>query len=301
MRARLPGMAGTPPAFFWLRPPGRPILATPLFVSLTFADSCAHQGGPMGARGPAPRPSSSEQPDGQPRPQGSQPPGAEADARGAVDADLADAGGEGRVAALAVTRSWSGSGCCRLVDRGALAAYCSAYAELVDATKMLEAEGRVVEVPITARKKVEGVMTVEVVSAKKALHPAVKLQRDAFGRVKQFLAEFGLTPSSRSRMRLGRGDGPPDPFEELLRPVPAGTEHPTHAYARSVVAGEVVAGKPGAARVRAAPAATWRRARAGCGSTRPPPTWRSTSSAFCAIARAGGPARRSRSSPGSCS
>ena len=64
-------------------------------------------------------------------------------------------------------------------------------------------------------------MTVEVVGAKKALHPAVKLQRDAFGRVKQFLAEFGLTPSSPSRMSLGRGDGPPDPFEELLR-IPAG-------------------------------------------------------------------------------
>lgn len=79
------------------------------------------------------------------------------------------------------------------IDRAALAAYCLAWAELVQATKVLDAEGRVIETPIqTARG--------EVVGQRKQLHPAVKLQRDAFARVKSFLVEFGLSPASRKRM-----------------------------------------------------------------------------------------------------
>lgn len=86
------------------------------------------------------------------------------------------------------------------VDRAALAAYCQAFAELADATRMLEKEGRVIESPVFSKAG-------ELVGHVKKLHPAVKLQRDAFARVKQFLGEFGLTPSSRVRLKgVGTGE-----------------------------------------------------------------------------------------------
>jgi P27 family predicted phage terminase small subunit len=92
------------------------------------------------------------------------------------------------------------------VDRAALAAYCQAYAELQFATELLRKEGRVVEEAIVAtakrKKKGETERLLEVVGHKKKLHPAVKLQRDAFARVKAFITEFGLTPSSRARLAV---------------------------------------------------------------------------------------------------
>jgi P27 family predicted phage terminase small subunit len=101
------------------------------------------------------------------------------------------------------------------VDRTALACYCQAHAELVQATRTLDKEGRVVKVPVVAWDKGSG--THEVVGHKLQTHPAVRLQRDAFGRVKQFLAEFGLTPASRSRLRTPEAEGgETDPFQELL-------------------------------------------------------------------------------------
>jgi P27 family predicted phage terminase small subunit len=97
------------------------------------------------------------------------------------------------------------------VDRAGLAAYCQAHAELADATKLLEAEGRVLEEPVTARQREDGVEVVKLVGYRKKLHPAVRLQRDAFARVKQFLGEFGLTPATRARLvapgEQGEGNG----------------------------------------------------------------------------------------------
>src|SRR5581483_7260694 len=69
-----------------------------------------------------------------------------------------------------------------VLDRAALAAYCQAYAELVEATALLNREGRVLEAPVFSKA---GELTGHV----RKPHPAVRLQRDAFGRVKQFLAE----------------------------------------------------------------------------------------------------------------
>jgi P27 family predicted phage terminase small subunit len=95
-----------------------------------------------------------------------------------------------------------------VVDRAALAAYCQAYAELKEATKQLDTEGRIVAV---YAKDLNGDVLLDrkknpVVESYRA-HPAVKLQRDAFARVKAFLAEFGLTPSSRSRLSMGPQGG----------------------------------------------------------------------------------------------
>jgi P27 family predicted phage terminase small subunit len=97
-----------------------------------------------------------------------------------------------------------------VIDRAALAAYCQAFAELMEATRMLEREGRIVDQDVMNK---DGVVTGSV----KKLHPAVRLQRDAFARVKAYLGEFGLTPSSRARLPAAEKPKAADPFEDFLR------------------------------------------------------------------------------------
>jgi P27 family predicted phage terminase small subunit len=80
-----------------------------------------------------------------------------------------------------------------LIDAVALASYCVAVAELEEATRTLEKEGRV-SVWVLFDK--QGVKVGERLKA----HPAVAMQRDAARLVKQFVGEFGLTPASRTRV-----------------------------------------------------------------------------------------------------
>lgn len=81
-----------------------------------------------------------------------------------------------------------------VIDLAALAAYCVAFAELEDATRTLEKDGRLCVWPIFDK---QGNQVGERLKA----HPAVQLQRDAARLVKQFISEFGLTPASRSRVQ----------------------------------------------------------------------------------------------------
>lgn len=89
-----------------------------------------------------------------------------------------------------------------VVDRVALAAYCQAWAELEITTTVVEDEGRVVKEPI---QSASGQVIGHVLKA----HPAVRMQRDAFNRVRQFLTEFGLSPAARAR--LGSASKPSRP------------------------------------------------------------------------------------------
>jgi P27 family predicted phage terminase small subunit len=96
------------------------------------------------------------------------------------------------------------------LDRAALCAYCQAYAELQRATEMIEAEGLILDVEVFNRAG-------DVTGTVRKPHPAVRLQRDAFHRVKAFLCEFGLTPSSRTRLRTPEAPAESDPIAELMR------------------------------------------------------------------------------------
>jgi P27 family predicted phage terminase small subunit len=97
-----------------------------------------------------------------------------------------------------------------IVDRVALASYCQAWAELVIATQLVTKEGRLITINLFNRAG-------EFAGTKQVLHPAVKMQRDAFARVKAFIGEFGLTPASRTKVRGDKAsDGPADPFEAFL-------------------------------------------------------------------------------------
>lgn len=69
------------------------------------------------------------------------------------------------------------------VDRAALAAYCAAYARWADAETKAQEQGILV--------KTNGqVMT----------NPYIRVAESAMKLMRQFLVEFGLTPSSRSRL-----------------------------------------------------------------------------------------------------
>jgi P27 family predicted phage terminase small subunit len=104
-----------------------------------------------------------------------------------------------------------------LVDRAGLVAYCQAYAELQICTRKLNEEGRTIQEPILGDDVVEGKKLKTVVGAKVKKHPLVSAQRDAFARVRAFIAEFGLSPASRSRVNtIGGGDEDKDPLQELF-------------------------------------------------------------------------------------
>jgi P27 family predicted phage terminase small subunit len=87
-----------------------------------------------------------------------------------------------------------------VIDGDALAAYCTAWAELKAASETLAAEGRFVKVGGTALHKADG--TVEHVGYQLQPHPAVAQQRSALAQLKGFAALFGLDPSSRSKLQV---------------------------------------------------------------------------------------------------
>lgn len=98
-----------------------------------------------------------------------------------------------------------------VVDRAALTHYCEAHAEAVACSAAIRI-GRFIEQDVFARES--GLKT----GTRQIINPAIKQRNEAWRIVRGFLAEFGLTPSSRTRL-TGRGDGPKvekDPLQELI-------------------------------------------------------------------------------------
>ncbi len=86
------------------------------------------------------------------------------------------------------------------VDRGILAAYCLAVADLLAARDAINREGRWLKVPIQNSKGDKlGERTVE--------HPAVRMMDRASARIQKLAADLGLSAASRSRLE---GDAPAD-------------------------------------------------------------------------------------------
>lgn len=88
-----------------------------------------------------------------------------------------------------------------VVDRAALAAYCQNWARWVKAEEEL------------AKDDVEMVMSTD-----KGYHhanPWIGISNQAQKQMRSFLAEFGMTPASRSRVSVGE-EGEADPYETFL-------------------------------------------------------------------------------------
>ena len=85
------------------------------------------------------------------------------------------------------------------IDRAALAACCSAWADFVEASDALEDEGAVSE-------NAQG---------SPIRNPWMLIKKQAMDQVVRFYAEFGMTPSSRSRVQSDK-DTPEEELEKML-------------------------------------------------------------------------------------
>jgi len=74
------------------------------------------------------------------------------------------------------------------IDAVALAAYCEAYASWVDAVEKLRQFGKIVKAPKSGHPMP---------------NPYVSIANQALDHMRKFATEFGMTPSSRSRIRAG--------------------------------------------------------------------------------------------------
>lgn len=91
------------------------------------------------------------------------------------------------------------------VDRAALAGYCEAHSRYLQAIKVLQEKGQTYS------------FTNAQLQEKFEKRPEEQIARDALNQIRQFCAEFGMTPSSRARMVIPKTNEPEDPMEELLK------------------------------------------------------------------------------------
>ena len=91
-----------------------------------------------------------------------------------------------------------------IIDLKGLEAYCLTYQEYVESERVLAKEGRVYE---TVAKNGEQAFRAR---------PEVMISQKARQLLKGFLAEFGMTPSSRSGVSIVDNSGKNDAVEKLL-------------------------------------------------------------------------------------
>jgi P27 family predicted phage terminase small subunit len=92
------------------------------------------------------------------------------------------------------------------VDRAALSAYCAAWSRWVNAEENIQKFGTVIKSPK---------------SGFPIQNPYVGVANTALDQMRKFLVEFGMTPSSRSRISVARegSDKDADPFAAFMRSI----------------------------------------------------------------------------------
>ena len=107
------------------------------------------------------------------------------------------------------------------IDRGPLAAYCDAYGQWVEASRMVKAiREREAGKGAAAR---EGAGLLDWTSnGNTILHPLAGIVRTARADMVRYAAEFGMTPSARSRIDVQIGN--PDPASNPKKGAAAGGE-----------------------------------------------------------------------------
>lgn len=93
----------------------------------------------------------------------------------------------------------AGAGLVTTIDRSALAAYCVAFSTAKSAEEIIQREG----------------LTFTMENGYTQQHPAVGIRNNALEMMRKFMAEFGMTPASRSKIKLETPDGE-DEVEEFL-------------------------------------------------------------------------------------
>jgi P27 family predicted phage terminase small subunit len=94
-----------------------------------------------------------------------------------------------------------GTGVLTTLDATALTVLCQAFANWLDAERKLRRYGPIIKAP----------------SGYPVLSPYFSLARSAFQQVMKVAVEFGMTPSSRSRLRVEKPQTEEDPLEAFLK------------------------------------------------------------------------------------
>lgn len=101
-------------------------------------------------------------------------------------------------------------------DPHALALLCDAYAEYVECSEYIRKRGRTYESIVVVEAEDEAGERAEITKRMVRPRPEVAMAADAWRRVRAMLAEFGMTPSSRTRVKATEGGREKDPFEDFL-------------------------------------------------------------------------------------
>ena len=111
-----------------------------------------------------------------------------------------------------ITRELGGLGLLTHIDRAALAGYCQAWADWVEAEEQLQKYGRVVRTPsrTVTRRKPNGETETEQIGGSVMQSPYLSIRNRALEFMHKFLIEFGMSPASRTRISLDNGPKIPD-------------------------------------------------------------------------------------------
>ena len=108
----------------------------------------------------------------------------------------------------AITPELNAIGLLATIDKAGLAAYCQAYGRWRKMETMLNKTG------VIYKKKVKNNKTGRMVATGELLtNPLLWIANRAMEQMRQFLTEFGMTPSSRSRVAVMNHKKPLDEFE----------------------------------------------------------------------------------------
>ena len=88
----------------------------------------------------------------------------------------------------AIAKHLHQAGVLTVMDEDALAGYCNAYAQWIEANKEIESGGMVIKSDL-------GIPS---------LNPYLRISNDAFKQMTIMLREFGMTPSSRTRVTVAK-------------------------------------------------------------------------------------------------
>jgi len=88
-----------------------------------------------------------------------------------------------------------------IIDRAALMGYCVCYATWVDATRQIQKHG----------------VLVKAQNGFPMQSPYLSIANKAQGEMRKWLVEFGMTPSSRSRVTADKPQEETDPLAEFMR------------------------------------------------------------------------------------
>lgn len=113
--------------------------------------------------------------------------------------------GEGRAEWKRIVPILCNMGVLTVADGKALGAYCSAYAQLCKAEAAIEKYGLIC-----------ATLDQETGVAELKVNPAVRIKSDALRHMKSFLIEFGLTPASRSKLKINANHDTPDALDDLF-------------------------------------------------------------------------------------